>query len=101
MIAWSLQLYTDKFNEKMSLIEGKLTDTSDQLDILETESASLEESWESEAYEVWHKELNERVLAGKLQIEEMRSQLLNIKAMAEKLVKLEADNMGIIEEMHV
>lgn len=100
-MTWSLQLFTGSLNKKISLMEKKLTDASDQLDILETEALSLKENWEGASSEEWYAELLKSLKETKEQLQEMRILLASVLALAEKLVTVEQRNRSRIEEMKV
>lgn len=101
MSTWSIQLYTARLNKKIEVMEGKLTDASDQLDILEIGAESLGEIWQGQAYEEWRRELARCILAGRAWIVEMRTLISFVRTAAEKLIATEQKNRQIIEELRV
>lgn len=101
MTEWNLQLFTARLNEKVTRMEAKLTDASDQMDVLETEAERLKEIWESQACREWHIAFATCMKEGRMRISEARRVLLEIADAAERLVILEQNNKKAIEELEI
>lgn len=92
-----LLLNTTRLAEAFSRMEKGLTDSAEQLAVLQVKGELLKNSWQGAAYDAWQQELEKRLLRAEAWIKGTRLLLFKVQDAAVKLVEVEERNVQLAE----